>query len=222
MTQTTPSEAENQRIRMLTAVPQRWLFRFLENLNKLAGFFVKINVSPNVISVLGVLAGAAAGLLFALRHPAWGAVFVILCGIFDILDGKVAVKANRKSLYGAIFDSALDRYSEFFIYLGLAIYFRGRWPLWIPFFTFLGSTMVSYTRARAEGLGIECKIGFMQRAERLVLLVLGAFVGSAFRVFDQAMIVVLITIALVSNMTAFQRILLVRKIENQGKREKEG
>jgi CDP-diacylglycerol--glycerol-3-phosphate 3-phosphatidyltransferase len=221
MTQTVRTEAGSQKIRMLGHIPEKLHDRGLVGLNKMANFFVGLNISPNVLSVFGVLAGLGAGLLFALNHPAWAAVLIIVSGVFDILDGKVAAKANKKSLYGAIFDSTLDRYSEFFIYFGLAVYFRNRWPLWVLFFTFLGSTMVSYTRARAEGLGIECKIGFMQRAERMTLLVIGALVGSIFRIFDLAMIVVLIAIALISNITAFERTLHVRKIEIQKKTEKE-
>ncbi len=161
----------------------------------------------------GFLAGLGAGLLFALNIPVWAAVLIIISGISDVVDGKVAAQAKKKSLYGAIFDSTLDRYSEFFIYLGLAVYFRNRWPLWVLFFTFLGSTMVSYTRARAEGLGIECRVGFMQRAERMLLLILGALIGSIFKVFDPAMIVVLMAIAIISNFTAFERTLYVRKME---------
>jgi CDP-diacylglycerol--glycerol-3-phosphate 3-phosphatidyltransferase len=221
MAQTARTEANGQKVRLLGIIPEKWHDGILDSLNRLANFLVALNISPNVLSVFGLLAGLGAGLLFAFNHPVWAAMLIILSGVFDILDGKVAVKANKKSLYGAIFDSTLDRYSEFFIYLGLAVYFRNRWPMWILFFTFLGSTMVSYTRARAEGLGIECKIGFMQRAERMILLVFGALVGSIFKIFDPAMIAILIAIALISNFTAFERTLHVRKIEIQKKREKE-
>jgi len=138
-----------------------------------------------------------------------------------MLDGKVAVKSNRQSLFGAIFDSTLDRYSEFFIYLGLAAHFRSHWALWIIFFTLLGSTMASYTRARAEGLGIECKIGIMQRAERMALLFSGAIAGSILKIFNPVMIAVLAIIALVSNITAFQRLFYVKKIEGPNKSSKE-
>jgi CDP-diacylglycerol--glycerol-3-phosphate 3-phosphatidyltransferase len=221
MTETARTGADSQKIRLLGFIPEKWASRGLRVINKIAGFFVGLKISPNVLSVFGLLAGLGAGFLFAWGHPVWAAVLIIVCGVFDILDGKVAAKANRKTLYGAIFDSTLDRYSEFFIYFGLAVYFRNRWPLWILFFTFLGSTMVSYTRARAEGLGIECKIGFMQRAERMTLLVIGALVGAVFKIFDLAMIVVLIAIALISNITAFERTLLVRKIEIQKNSKKE-
>jgi CDP-diacylglycerol---glycerol-3-phosphate 3-phosphatidyltransferase len=93
--------------------------------------------------------------------------------------------------------------------------------IWVIFSAFLGSTMVSYTRARAEGLGIECRVGVMQRAERLVLLFAGTFLGLVFGVFDPAMIAVMITIAVVSNFTAFQRIAHVRARESKPGAEKQ-
>lgn len=207
--------------RLLSAIPGSWIRAFLGGLDGLADGLVRLRVSPNLITFFALLAGMAAGALFAFELPAWAAVLIFVCGALDVIDGKVAVKAGKTSLYGAIFDSTLDRYSEFFIYFGLAYYFRGRWPMWIPFFTFLGSTMVSYTRARAEGLGIECRIGFMQRAERMILLVLGTLIGIIFHVFDPAMIVILTVIAVISNITAIDRTLLVRKIERQMSKDKE-
>lgn len=215
------SMARNPKARLLSAIPQKWIRGFLGSLDGLAGGLARLGVNPNLITVFALLAGIAAGGLFALGYPGWAAGLIFICGALDIIDGKVAAKAGKKSLYGAIFDSTLDRYSEFFIYLGLAYYFRGRWPMWIPFFTFLGSTMVSYTRARAEGLGIECRAGFMQRAERLILLVAGTAIGLIFRVFDPAMIVVLSAIALISNITAIDRMLMVRGAERQMTKDKE-
>ncbi len=215
------STTRNPKLRLLSAIPGKWIQGFLGSLDGLANVLVRFDVSPNLITVLALLAGIAAGALFALDSPGWAAVLIFICGALDVIDGKVAVKAGKKSLYGAIFDSTLDRYSEFFIYFGLAYYFRGRWPMWIPFFTFLGSTMVSYTRARAEGLGIECRVGFMQRAERMILLVLGTLIGMIFRIFDPAMIVVLTAIAVISNVTAIDRTLLVKKVEKQMTKDKE-
>jgi len=221
MASSAPSTTRNPKVRLLSAIPERWIQAFLGSLGRLADVLVRFGVSPNLITFFALLAGVAAGAFFALNSPGWAAVLIFICGALDVIDGKVAVKAGKKSLYGAIFDSTLDRYSEFFIYFGLAYYFRGRWPMWIPFFTFLGSTMVSYTRARAEGLGIECRVGFMQRAERMILLVLGTIVGMIFKVFDPAMIVVLTAIAVISNVTAIDRTLLVKKIERQMTKEKE-
>jgi CDP-diacylglycerol--glycerol-3-phosphate 3-phosphatidyltransferase len=221
MTETAAAATDRPKVRLLGVIPESWVKGFVSSLARLADLLVRLNVSPNFITFLALLAGLAAGVLFAFNHPGWAVVLIFVCGALDVVDGKVAVKANKQSLYGAIFDSTLDRYSEFFIYFGLAYYFRGRWPMWIPYFTFLGSTMVSYTRARAEGLGIECKVGFMQRAERMILLVLGTLIGTIFKVFDPAMIVVLTAIAVVSNVTALERTLFVRKIERQRNKSKE-
>jgi CDP-diacylglycerol--glycerol-3-phosphate 3-phosphatidyltransferase len=221
MTETTAAPARRPKARLLGVLPEKWIRGFVDSLAAFSDVLVRLKVGPNFITFLALVAGLAAGALFAFDHPRWAVVLIFVCGVLDIIDGKVAVKAKKQSLYGAIFDSTLDRYSEFFIYFGLAYYFRGRWPMWIPYFTFLGSTMVSYTRARAEGLGIECKVGFMQRAERMTLLVLGALIGTIFKVFDPAMITVLTAIAVVSNITAIERTLLVRKIERQMKKDKE-
>lgn len=182
-------------------------------LNPIANFLVTLKIHPNALSFFSLLSGLGAGIAYAFEHPLWALILIILCGIFDSLDGKVAGQKSKKSLYGAIFDSTLDRYAEFFIYLGIAIYYRDHWVLWLTFSTILGSFMVSYTRARAEGLGIECKIGLMQRAERMVSISLGIFIGLLFNVFDYAMIAALVLIALFSNITAVQRTLFVRKIE---------
>jgi CDP-diacylglycerol--glycerol-3-phosphate 3-phosphatidyltransferase len=221
MTEAAAPSARPPEARLLGVIPRKLVQGFVGSLARLSDTLARLGVSPNFITFLALLAGLGAGLLFALNRPAWAVVLIFVCGALDVVDGKVAVKAGKQSLYGAIFDSTLDRYSEFFIYFGLAYSFRGRWPMWIPYFTFLGSTMVSYTRARAEGLGIECKVGFMQRAERMILLVLGSLVGILFRVFDPAMITVLLAIAVISNITAIERTLLVKKIEKQRNRDKE-
>jgi phosphatidylglycerophosphate synthase len=202
-------------------LPKSLIDQFLIFFDKVSVLFVRLHVSPNLLSWLGLLAGIVVGLFYALERPLWAALFVAVCGGLDVLDGKVAVRSNQKSLYGAIFDSSLDRYSEFFICLGLAYHFRNHWAIWLVFFAFLGSTMVSYTRARAEGLGFECRVGIMQRAERIVILILGTMVGVIFRVFDPAMITALSLIAFFSHFTSIQRIVLVKKIEQQKKLKKE-
>jgi CDP-diacylglycerol--glycerol-3-phosphate 3-phosphatidyltransferase len=222
MEHTSAANDPSQRDRLLIAVPRGLFLAIYHGLGRFAGVLTRLHFSPNFISVLALLAGMAAGALFALGRPVAAGLLVIVCGVLDVLDGKVAVNSQKKTLTGAIFDSTLDRYSEFFIYFGLAIYFRhGGWTQWLPFFSFLGSAMVSYTRARAEGLGIDCRVGLMQRAERIVLIVIAALAGGIFRVFDIAMIIVLVAIALVSNFTAFQRVYHVRKVEIQMKKGKE-
>ncbi|HDZ27219.1 hypothetical protein LCGC14_1044090 [marine sediment metagenome] len=202
-------------------LPKKLISFTLDSLNQVAYLFVNLKIGPNALSFMALISGIGAGVLFFLEHPFWAGIMIVICGLFDILDGKVAVNTNQKSLFGAIVDSALDRYSEFFIYLGLAAYFRDHWALWLTFWTILGSSMVSYTRARAEGLGIECKIGIMQRAERMLLLFLGAMIGSLFNIVDPAMITVLAIIAVFSNITAIQRTFYVKKVEKQEKFRRE-
>ena len=202
-------------------LPKKLISFTLDSLNQVAYLFVNLKIGPNALSFMALISGIGAGVLFFLKHPFWAGIMIVISGLFDILDGKVAVNTNQKSLFGAIVDSALDRYSEFFIYLGLAAYFSNHWALWLTFWTILGSSMVSYTRARAEGLGIECKIGIMQRAERMLLLFLGAMIGSLFNIFDPAMITVLAIIAVFSNITAIQRTFYVKKVEKQEKFRRE-
>jgi CDP-diacylglycerol--glycerol-3-phosphate 3-phosphatidyltransferase len=205
---------DNQKQQTARMTPKQLDVLVNQGADSIANLFVSLKFTPNAISFIAFALGLLAGILFATSHTLWAGVVIILCGFFDLLDGLVAAKTNKKSVFGAIFDSTLDRYSEFFIYLGIAYYFRNHWGLWVCFFTFFGSYMVSYTRARAESLGIECQIGIMQRAERLGLLALGSLLGSAFGIFEPVMIAVLIAIAAISNFTAFQRILHVKKTEH--------
>lgn len=207
----------NQTYEAVRILPKKLMIFSDNTLNRVASFIVSLKISPNTLSFLALFSGIGAGVFFFLKQPFWAGVSIVLCGVLDVLDGKVAARTRQKSLFGAIFDSTLDRYSEFFIYFGLALYFINHWALWLTFFTFFSSTMVSYTRARAEGLGIDCKIGVMQRAERIVLLSLGSLVGPLFKVFDPAIIGVLGTITLASNFTALQRIFHVKKVEKQNK-----
>ncbi len=185
----------------------------LNVMDNVSSLFINLHISPNVLSFCALLAGAAACIFFSLEKLLWGGISIVICGLFDIIDGQVAESTNRKSLFGAMVDSTSDRYSEFFIYLGLAHHFRNHWALWITLFTILGSSMVSYTRAKTESLGIECRIGIMQRAERMVFLAAGVLSGVLFKIFDPLMIGVLSTIAVVSNITAIQRTLYVKKVE---------
>lgn len=202
-------------------LPERIAQWVLSLANNVSLSLVRQRVDPNILSLIGLILGAAGGLFFGLGQPLLAALFVFLCGLFDILDGKVAENAGRRSLFGAIFDSSLDRYSEFFIYFGLAYYFRHHWALWLIFFTLLGSFMVSYTRARAEGLGMRGNVGLMQRAERMILLIAGALAGAIFVNLRTSMVVVLIIITVASHITAWQRIFFVRQGEKAKSQPKE-
>lgn len=205
---------ENKSFRFL---PAKLIVVTLNVFDRFSLLFVRLNINPNFLSFLGLISGILVGVFYGLSRPGWALVFLVFCGMLDILDGKVATNGNKKTLFGAIFDSSLDRYSEFAIYLGLGFYFRNHWILWGLAFAFLGSTMVSYTRARAESLGIDCRIGVMQRAERIVLLILATLAGIIFHHFDEVMMTAIIILAVVSNFTAIQRIFYVYRFEKKKK-----
>jgi CDP-diacylglycerol--glycerol-3-phosphate 3-phosphatidyltransferase len=136
---------------------------------------VRTGVSPDVFNILGALLGLAAGVGFAIGDFALAGWLVLLGGAADIFDGRIARARGLANKYGEFLDSTLDRFSETFAYTGLALGLA-RTP-WMALATVLalgGSMLVSYTRAKGEALGVSCKGGIMQRAERLVLLALAA------------------------------------------------
>ena len=159
-------------------------------------------IHPNVLTFIGLLVnGAAAALLASHRFLAAG--IVIMCaGLFDMVDGRVARETNRVTRFGGFFDSVLDRYSDLVLLMGLLVYYASINRFFYVVLTAVvmtGSVMVSYTRARAECTIPRCKVGFMERPERVVLIIIGA-------VFDR-MAPVLWIIAVISNLTVIHRVL---------------
>lgn len=139
---------------------------------------VASRVSPNLITGLSLVACAGAGVAIALGHLATGAWLYVAGGILDLLDGRLARALNQQTQAGALFDSVADRWAELAFFTGLAWYLRdGAW-LFAVMGAAGGSFMVSYTRARGEGLGVELKVGAMQRAERIVLVSIGTLIAA--------------------------------------------
>jgi len=176
---------------------------------------VRRRVHPNLLTTLGFVATGLAGLSFH-QHQVRAAGFLILLGgFFDILDGRVARLTKLGSKFGAFYDSTLDRISEIVVFLGiLSLYNDYRQELgdvgmiYLIYLAMAGSLMISYTRARAESLGLDCKVGLMPRAERVVLI------GGASLFFGDmwnglALKVVILMLAVLTNLTAFQRIVWV-------------
>ena len=176
-------------------------------------------LTPNHITYGGLLISMLAGLSF-IYVPLLGGVFTLLTGLLDTLDGSLARATGQSKKFGAFLDSVLDRYTELMIYLGIWVYFYHT-----PFYLLLillilfGSLMVSYTRARAEGLGERCLVGFFQRGERIILLgvagILNPFInlfGAGFAIpwaMDLALKSVLVVLAVGTNLTAMWRFLHV-------------
>ena len=202
-------------------LPRRWDGGVSKFAGRAAGIFVRLGFRADGLTVLSLAAGAAAGALFGLDRPLLASAAVFVCGICDGLDGKVAALRGTTSAFGALLDSTLDRYAEAFIFIGLAVRFRRTWALWLALAALVGAFMVSYTRARAESLGFECRKGLLQRPERFLLIGLAALAGGLFPVFDPAMIGALAAIALLSNVTAVQRTVLVRAAERAARDRQE-
>ncbi len=132
---------------------------------------VRTGLTPNMLTFASLLAALGAGVAAATGSFAAAGWLYFLCGILDILDGRVARIRNLVSQSGAFFDSVIDRYAEMFVFGGMAIYYRSSWALVGVLLASLGSVMVSYTRARGEALGVsDLNIGLMQRPERLFYL----------------------------------------------------
>lgn len=133
-------------------------------------FLIENKYHPNVLTITTLIVSGVTGIFF---HMGWifvAGVFLLAGSTFDIFDGRVARAQKLNSESGAYFDSCLDRYSEALIYLGLISLFNGTFYVYIIFLILASSMMVSYTRARAEGLGVKCEVGMMQRTERVVYL----------------------------------------------------
>lgn len=186
---------------MLIPLAIRTGFRRL--LEPAALFLSRSRVSPSAITILGVIPAIAGGVAFARGSVRLGAILMGISGLFDLADGLVARLGKKESRFGAFLDSTLDRYSEIAIFIGLAVLFRGGPGFYGVLLALAGSMMVSYTKARAEGLGAACQGGMLQRPERMVIVILGGLIGV--RVLEWAVWVV----AVLANLTAVERLVRV-------------
>ncbi|MEW5745673.1 MAG: CDP-alcohol phosphatidyltransferase family protein [Nitrospirota bacterium] len=175
----------------------------------LAPLAKRISVSPNALSILGFLITAVAALLipFDIRL---GGLLILLGGFFDMLDGIVARTNGKKTVYGAFLDSTLDRYSDALLFLAVAWYFFDRGHptgMLLTGGALAGALLISYVRARAEALGIDCQVGLMERPERIVLLAAGCILGG--------LLYLMILLFLLSHITVIQRIAYVYRRSRQ-------
>ena len=189
-----------------------WAYRVIEGPVR---WLIRMRVHPNTISTMGFLVTVGAGILYHLDHVRFAGLFVLLGGIADIFDGRVARESGLASKFGSFYDSTLDRISEIVVFLGLASLYNTMRPdvqdlamIYVILLAMGGSLMVSYTRAKAEALGFDCNVGFAQRGERVLLLGMGSLIfGLAWNglVLD----VIIIILAVIANLTAIQRIVWV-------------
>src|SRR6202158_6261862 len=159
-------------------------------------------IHPNVLTAIGLLINIWAAFLFAAGSFRWAALVVIGAGLFDMVDGRVARATDRVTRFGGFFDSVIDRYSDLALYMGLLVYYASINRFFYIVLTAIvmtGSVMISCTRARAENAIPKCKVGILERPERVVLIILGALLDR--------MAAVLWVIAVLSNLTVIQRML---------------
>jgi CDP-diacylglycerol--glycerol-3-phosphate 3-phosphatidyltransferase len=176
----------------------------------------RTRLSPNTLTILGFLLSLAVAYLLATGHLFLGGFLVFLYGWFDLLDGALARSTGRTTSFGALLDSTLDRVSEAALLFGLLIFYINQGSLQGPLLLFavlIGSLLVSYVRARAEGLGLECQVGLFTRAERIVLLALGLILGAT---WGNALLVILWVLAVGTFLTAIRRLCHVRQRTRKG------
>ncbi len=222
-------------------------------INPIVKGLIKIGFTPNIVTVTGLVLNIGVSFIFImgaeegnrgdLSYVGWAGALILFAGLFDMLDGQVARLGNMSSTFGALFDSVLDRYSELIMFLGICYYLVAHHYFFSSLFAFIaliGSMMVSYTRARSEGLGIENKGGLMQRPERVVLTglaavtcgLLGAFIGgdykyvipgTSFQLFETMSVFTmpLTIMAVLTNITAFKRLASAKKaLDEKDRRNK--
>jgi CDP-diacylglycerol--glycerol-3-phosphate 3-phosphatidyltransferase len=210
----------------MNVIPQVMKDGFVRLVAPIARAFVRAGIRPNVITTIGTLIVVGSGVAFGVGAIRLGGLLLLLSGIFDILDGLVARQAGMGTTFGAFYDSTLDRLGEAAVFAGLAIYFeRGGVPvarqtaaLAIALAALSMSTLVSYARARAEGLGLECKVGIAPRAERIF------FLGAPALLFGPGRNGVLLfwivaILAVAATITVVQRVVYVARIADTAPRQ---
>src|SRR5579864_5437239 len=171
-------------------------------INRIVRWLALSRIHPNVLTFLGLVINIWAAWLFAQGSFRWAGAVVIGAGLFDMVDGRVARATSQVTRFGGFFDSVVDRYSDLALYMGLLVYYASINRFFYIVLTAIvmtGSVMVSYTRARAECTIPKCKVGFLERPERVVLIIIGAL-------FDR-MAPVLWVIAVLANLTVIHRMI---------------
>ncbi|HGE72828.1 TPA: CDP-alcohol phosphatidyltransferase family protein [Candidatus Poribacteria bacterium] len=200
---------------MFQAKLRKWTSYITEPIAKL---IASIGVTANMLTIIGLIFGIVAGVCIALGRLKLAGILILIGGSFDMMDGAVARATNKSTPFGALLDSVVDRYSEGIIFLGLAVYFamegsiKDRVLGLIP--TCLGlisAFLVSYVRARAEGLQIDCKVGLMQRPERVLLLAGGVLLRNIPIANISVLILALWILVILSHFTILQRVFFAQR-----------
>ena len=173
----------------------------------LAKTFARTGLPPNALTIIGLIIGVGAAMLFAHGVQLWGGLVLLACGFFDLIDGGVARVTGRETAFGGVLDSFVDRYVDFLIFAGIiygGLAEAGFMPGWVwGFLAIAGSFMVSYTRARAEAAGSgRLDIGVAERGERILILAIGALAG-----YTQYAVVLVV---ILTHLTMVQRLFVAK------------
>jgi len=174
--------------------------------NPIVGILSRSRINPNALTFINLALNIVAAYLVASSHFILGGVLVLASGLFDLLDGALARLTGQTTSFGAILDSTVDRISEAAILCGLLIWYipqEAEIEIVLIFAVLIGSFLISYIRARAEGLGLQCQVGLFTRAERVIVLSIGLLVNQVF--------IALCVIAVFSYITVVQRLLYLWK-----------
>jgi CDP-diacylglycerol--glycerol-3-phosphate 3-phosphatidyltransferase len=208
-------------IRRLSLLPEPVKKAFLDLIDPVAVWLIRLGLRPNTITTVSVLVLLGSGVGFGLGYLRVGAALLLISGIFDLLDGKVARGGHMETKFGAFYDSTMDRLGEAALFTGIAVYFLTaagqRWPilgLVICFLALSGAFLVSYARARAEGLGLDCKVGMAQRAERIVAIGLPTMIWGAGK-NGWLLMAILGVLTAMSLLTVYQRVMHVYRITRE-------
>lgn len=165
--------------------------------NPIVGILSKSGITPNALTLINLALNIVAAYVIATGHFLLGGVLVLVSGLFDLLDGALARFTKQTTKFGAILDSTVDRISEAAILCGLLILYLargGRLEIVLIFAVLIGSFLVSYVRARAEGLGWQCQVGLFTRAERVIVLAIGLLINQIFIALCVVVVFVFITV----------------------------
>ncbi len=158
-------------------------------------------IHPNILTLLGCVTNLVAGIVFGYGFALWGGIVLLLGGFFDMLDGAVARQESRATPFGGFLDSVLDRYADQFVLFGILVHFaRGGALAWVVVtaIAIIGTTVTPYARARAENIIDTCRVGILERPERVIVLAAGALFGF--------LSYAVLTVAILAHITVFQRI----------------
>ncbi|HWP49985.1 MAG TPA: CDP-alcohol phosphatidyltransferase family protein [Candidatus Limnocylindrales bacterium] len=174
--------------------------------DSLARLLIKAGFTPNTLTLIGLGINVIATIAFGYRRPILAGVILIIAGAFDVLDGAVARMSGRVTSFGAFFDSVIDRYSDIAIFIGIIIYYaleKSKFYITLSVIALIGTIMTSYVRARAECIIPSCKVGFMERPERTVTIIIGSLTNHLY--------MVVWILAFFTNLTVIHRIFETRR-----------